>query len=51
MLVFVASKDRAKALHRELLYDGVHVDSLNAGQSTAARAAAVDNFRCDVTDI
>lgn len=33
-------------LPRELLYDGVHVDSISADQSQAARQAAVDNFRC-----
>ena len=32
VLVFVATKERATALHRELLYDGVHVDSIHAGQ-------------------
>lgn len=46
VLVFVGSKERAKALHRELLYDGIHVDSITAGQPQAARNAAVDNFRC-----
>ncbi len=30
---------------RELLYDGVHVDSITAGQPQAARNAAIDNFR------
>ncbi|GLC75527.1 hypothetical protein PLESTF_001653500 [Pleodorina starrii] len=45
VLVFVGSKERAKALHRELLYDGIHVDSITAGQPQAARNAAVDNFR------
>ena len=27
------------------MYDGVHVDSIHADQSAAARQAAVDNFR------
>lgn len=45
VLVFVATKERAKELHRELLFDGVRVDSIHADQSTAARQAAVDNFR------
>ena len=31
---------------RELMYEGVHVDSIHADQSQAARQAAVDNFRC-----
>lgn len=43
--VFVATKERAKELHRNLMYDGVHVDSISAEQSNAARAAAVENFR------
>ena len=33
-------------LCRELMFDGVHVDSIHADQSQAARQAAVDNFRC-----
>eukprot|EP00198_Chlamydomonas_reinhardtii_P008439 XP_001697776.1 predicted protein [Chlamydomonas reinhardtii] len=49
VLVFVGSKERAKALHRELLYDGVHVDSITAGQPQAARNAAIDNFRAGKT--
>ena len=49
ILVFVNTKERAKELHRELMYDGVHVDSLHAAQSVAARAAAVDNFRLGKT--
>ncbi|KAG2482517.1 hypothetical protein HYH03_018562 [Edaphochlamys debaryana] len=49
VLVFVNSKERAKALHRELLYDGIHVDSITAGQPQAARNAAVDNFRAGKT--
>ncbi len=39
-------QEACKALHRELMYDGVRVDSIHADQSQAARAAAVDNFRC-----
>eukprot|EP00887_Chlorella_sp_A99_P000722 scaffold5.g722.t1 len=49
VLVFVATKERAKELHRELLYDGVHVDSIHANQSQATRQAAVDNFRAGRT--
>lgn len=30
---------------RELLYDGIHVDSIHAGQPQVARNAAVENFR------
>ena len=43
--MFVSSKERARDLHRELLFEGVRVDSISADQSNAARAAAVDNFR------
>lgn len=43
--MFVNSKDRARLLHRELMYDGAHVDSISADQSNAARNAAIDNFR------
>ncbi|GIM09618.1 hypothetical protein Vretimale_13458, partial [Volvox reticuliferus] len=49
VLVFVGSKERAKALHRELLYDGIHVDSITAGQPQSARNAAVENFRAGRT--
>ncbi|GLI66727.1 hypothetical protein VaNZ11_010667 [Volvox africanus] len=49
VLVFVGSKERAKALHRELLYDGIHVDSITAGQPLSARNAAVENFRAGHT--
>ena len=49
VLVFVNTKERAKELHRELMYEGVHVDSLHAAQSAAARTAAVDNFRAGKT--
>ncbi|CAG9467266.1 unnamed protein product [Pedinophyceae sp. YPF-701] len=45
VLVFVESQERAKRLHRELMYDGIHVDSIHAGQSQAMRNAAVLNFR------
>jgi hypothetical protein len=38
-------QDRANVLHRELLYDGIRVDSINAAQSHTQRAAAIDNFR------
>ncbi len=49
ILVFVNTKERARELHRELMYDGVHVDSLHAAQSAAARTTAVDNFRSGKT--
>ena len=49
MLVFVASKERAKALHAELMYESVHVDSIHADQSQAARSAAITSFRKGTT--
>jgi ATP-dependent RNA helicase DDX52/ROK1 len=47
--VFVSKKARAQQLHRELLYDGMHVDSISGDQPNAARAAAVENFRAGKT--
>lgn len=49
ILAFVNTKERAKELHRELLFDGMHVDSLHAAQSQAARLSAVENFRIGKT--
>ena len=49
VLVFVSTKERAKLLHRELMYDGVRADHISADQSQAARSAAVDNFRAGRT--
>ncbi len=46
VLLVRTEQERAKALHRELLYDGVRVDSINAAQTHAVRSAAVENFRC-----
>jgi len=41
----VSSKERAQQLHKELLYDGIHVDSISGDQPAAARAAACRSFR------
>ncbi|KAK9817077.1 hypothetical protein WJX72_009194 [[Myrmecia] bisecta] len=49
ILLFVSSKDRAQELHRELMFEGVHADSIHADQGQAARQAAVDNFRSGKT--
>jgi ATP-dependent RNA helicase DDX52/ROK1 len=38
-----------QALHRELLYEGAHVDSISGGQPNSMRAAAVDRFRAGKT--
>ncbi|KAL6782633.1 hypothetical protein ACKKBG_A07535 [Auxenochlorella protothecoides x Auxenochlorella symbiontica] len=45
ILVFVASRERAKEVHRELRFDGVHVDCIHSDQSDAARGAAIASFR------
>lgn len=45
VLVFVATKERAKALCKELMYEKARVDAIHADQSHAAREAAVTNFR------
>lgn len=46
-LIFMASKDRAMALHRELKFDGLSatVDCIHSDQPLASRAKAVENFR------
>ena len=46
-LIFVASKERAKALHREMKFDGlsVTVDCIHSDQPLASRSKAVENFR------
>jgi ATP-dependent RNA helicase DDX52/ROK1 len=49
ILVFVSSKERARALHAELKHESVHVDSIHADQSRAARAAAITSFRKGAT--
>jgi ATP-dependent RNA helicase DDX52/ROK1 len=38
-----------QALHRELMYEGIHVDSISGDQPNSARTAAVDNFRAGKT--
>jgi len=49
VLVFVASKERAMALHKQLMYDKFHVDCIHSDQSQAARSAAVEGFRAGRT--
>jgi len=49
VLVFVHSKERARALHHELLVEGFKVDSLHGDQPQASRNAAVQNFRTGKT--
>lgn len=38
-----------QALHRELMYEGIHVDSISGDQPNSARTAACDNFRAGKT--
>jgi ATP-dependent RNA helicase DDX52/ROK1 len=49
VLVFVATKERAKQLYEELKYENVHCDYLSAHQSQSARTHAVENFRAGKT--
>ncbi|KAL2613411.1 hypothetical protein R1flu_025103 [Riccia fluitans] len=45
ILLFVDTKERAKELHKDLVVDGVSVDSIHAGRSQFQRDAAVEKFR------
>lgn len=45
VLVFVQSKDRAKQLFKELIYDGINVDVIHAGRTQAQRDNVVRSFR------
>jgi len=45
VLVFVQSKDRAKELFNELIYDGLNVDVIHADRTQAQRENTVKSFR------
>ena len=45
VLVFLQSKDRARELFHELVYDGVRVDVLHAERTQEQRDAVVRRFR------
>ncbi|XP_039753535.1 probable ATP-dependent RNA helicase DDX52 [Pararge aegeria] len=45
VLVFVQSKDRAKQLFKELIYDGINVDAIHADRTQAQRDNVVRSFR------
>ncbi|XP_077983272.1 putative ATP-dependent RNA helicase DDX52 [Glandiceps talaboti] len=45
VLVFVQSKDRAKELFNELLYDGINVDVIHADRTQLQRDNLIDCFR------
>ena len=45
MLVFVQSKDRAKQLFHELIYNGLNVDVIHSERTQAQRDNVVKSFR------
>ncbi|XP_069116361.1 probable ATP-dependent RNA helicase DDX52 isoform X1 [Argopecten irradians] len=45
VLVFVQSKDRAKQLFRELIYDGINVDAIHSDRTQLQRDNVVKSFR------
>lgn len=45
VLVFVQSKERAKQLFKELIYDGINVDVIHAGRTQTQRDNVVRSFR------
>jgi len=45
LLVFVQSKDRAKELFNELIYDGLNVDVIHADRTQSQRENTVKSFR------
>ncbi|CAA7398522.1 unnamed protein product [Spirodela intermedia] len=49
ILVFVQSKERAKELYKELVFDNIKADVIHADLNQFQREAAVDNFRAGTT--
>ncbi|KJE90181.1 hypothetical protein CAOG_08519 [Capsaspora owczarzaki ATCC 30864] len=49
ILVFVQSVDRAKQLHREMLYEKMNVDVIHAERTSLERETAIKNFRTGKT--
>ncbi len=45
VLIFVQSKERAKQLYEELVYDGLKIDVIHAERSAAQRTAIINRFR------
>ena len=45
VLIFLQSKDRSKALYKELLFDGINVDVIHAERSEQQRENAIASFR------
>lgn len=46
VLIFMQSIDRAKALFKELIYDGINVDVIHAERSSHQREEIMRRFRC-----
>lgn len=49
VLIFVQSKERARELFHELIYDGMNVDVIHSDQTQEQRDNAVKNFRSGKT--
>ncbi|KAK6943764.1 DEAD/DEAH box helicase domain [Dillenia turbinata] len=49
VLIFVQSKERAKELYKELVFDNIKVDVIHADLQQTQRENAVDNFRAGKT--
>lgn len=49
MLIFVQSKDRAKQLYAELVYEKVNVDAIHSDRTTEQRNHAIEQFRSGKT--
>ncbi|XP_048731800.2 probable ATP-dependent RNA helicase DDX52 [Ostrea edulis] len=49
VLIFVQSKERARELFHELIYDGMNVDVIHSDQTQEQRDSAVKNFRSGKT--
>ena len=45
VIIFVQSKDRAKELYAELVYDGINVDAIHSERTQAKRDDVVKRFR------
>jgi len=49
VLIFVESKDRAKQLYKELMFDNLRVDVIHSERSKAQRDSAIEEFRLGKT--
>lgn len=48
-MIFVQSKERAKELFQELIYDGMNIDVIHSDQTESQRKKAIENFRTGKT--